>query len=144
MALKKKTSYQDCDALFFTEHRRSAQQEADHDPPDGKPVTSVTPWERKAKRQSRLLKDSRGLKCRCAAAECLVPLDYLSAHMNWIFLYCTVLRKEFWGAYLCWKLCSMWGKRAGRTERTEDLLDPLYRPPYWDGEGENTWGCGVH
>lgn len=50
MALqKKKTLYQDCDALFFTEHRCSTQQEADHNPLDRKPVISVTPWEHKAK-----------------------------------------------------------------------------------------------
>lgn len=50
MALqKKKTLYQDCDALFFTEHRCSTQQEAEHNPLDRKPVLSVTPWKHKAK-----------------------------------------------------------------------------------------------
>lgn len=42
-----------------------------------------------------------------------------------------------WETYLCWKLCSRWGKTAGRTERTKDLLGPRYQPPDWDGEENN-------
>lgn len=43
------TSYQDCDALFFTEHRCSTQQETKHKPLDRKSVIPVTPWKHKAK-----------------------------------------------------------------------------------------------
>lgn len=35
-----------------------------------------------------------------------------------------------YSTYLCWKLCSRWGKRAGKTERIKGLLDPLHQPPY--------------
>lgn len=39
----KMTSYQDRDALFFTEHRCSTQQEANQNPLERKSVISVTP-----------------------------------------------------------------------------------------------------
>lgn len=54
---QKKTLYQDCDALFFTEHRCSTQQEAGHNPVDRKPVISAAPCEHKA--QTKPVKDSR-------------------------------------------------------------------------------------
>lgn len=40
---KKKTSYQDGDALLFTQHRCSTQQDANHNPLDRKPAVPVTP-----------------------------------------------------------------------------------------------------
>lgn len=33
-------------------------------------------------------------------------------------------------------LCSRLKRRAGRTQRTKDLLDPLYQPPCREGEGK--------
>lgn len=50
------TLYQDCDALFFTEHRCSTQQEANQNPLERKSVISVTPWKHKAK--NKLVMDS--------------------------------------------------------------------------------------
>lgn len=55
-ATTKKTLYQDRDALFFTKHCCSTQQEADHNPLDRKPVIFVTPWEHKA--ETKPVKDS--------------------------------------------------------------------------------------
>lgn len=147
---QKKTLYQDCDALFFTEHRCSTQQEAGHNPVDRKPVISAAPWEHKA--QTKPVKDSRAAsnvgvqtltfqktnkKNKQTGSSGLFDGD-LSAHMN--ISGGAVLQRTSGvilvpGAYLCWKLCSRWGRRAERKGRTKDPLDQQCRPP-WDGVGE--------
>jgi len=52
----KTTSYQDCDALFFAEHRHGTQREADHNPPDRKPVISVALWGTQSREKEKTTK----------------------------------------------------------------------------------------
>lgn len=133
---KKKTLYQDCDALFFTKHRCSTQQEADHNPLDRKPVISVNPWEHKTKtkpvidRKDTLKKDKQ-LHNVCS----MIFISSYGQHFVQYGFTVHIKSNHLLDTYLCWKLCSRWEKRAGRTGRTKGLLDPLYQPPYWDEKG---------